>query len=186
MYDKVFVALVGALCGTGGFVAGALVRQPEINKLQKQVACLQADVEELKQVAAEQNDEIKQMLLNYRALGVFAFQQKKELKSEIQDELICQYASNDYLTLLIDVVSTGRKLDSDEIKFYKQYGKMLEDNIIDQRELEELRPLMMDKHGHEINAMRECDLQSTFDRIEQYNEEKAENRKGHGFFRLKK
>ena len=106
MYDKVFVALVGTLCGAGGFVAGALVRQPEINKLQKQVACLQADVEELKQVAAEQNDEIKQMLLNYRALGVFAFQQKKELKSEIQDELVCQYASNDYLTLLIDVVST--------------------------------------------------------------------------------
>ena len=127
MYDKVFVALVGTLCGAGGFVAGALVRQPEINKLQKQVACLQADVEELKQVAAEQNDEIKQMLLNYRALGVFAFQQKKEL-----------------------------------------------------------RPLMMEKHGHDINAMRECDLQSTFDRIEQYNEEKAENRKGHGFFRLKK
>ncbi len=74
----------------------------------------------------------------------------------------------------------------DEIKFYKQYGKMLEDNIIDQQELEALRLIMMEKHGREINAMKECNLQSVFDRIEQYNEEKAENRKGHGFFRLKK
>ena len=80
----------------------------------------------------------------------------------------------------------GRKLTPDEIKFYKQYGKMLEDNIIDHGELEELKPLIMEKHGREISAMQECDLQSTFNRIEQYNEEKAENRKGHGFFRLKK
>lgn len=61
---------------------------------------------------------------------------------------------------------------------------MLEDNIIDQRELEQLRPAIMQRHGREINSMKECDLQSVFDRIEDYNEEKAEDRKGHGFFRL--
>lgn len=44
----------------------------------------------------------------------------------------------------------------------------------------------MQRHGREINSMKECDLQSVFDRIEDYNEEKAEDRKGHGFFRLKK
>lgn len=186
MYDKVFVGLVGALCGAGGFVAGALVRQPEINKLQKQILCLQADVAELKQVAREQNDEIKQLLLNYRALGILSFKQKRELKDKIKNELICQYASYDYLVLLLDVVSTGKQMTPDEIKFYKQYGKMLEDNIIDQRELEILRPVIMEKHAREINAMKECDLQSVFDRIEQYNEEKAENHKGHGFFKLKK
>lgn len=186
MHDKVFAVLVGTLCGAGGFVAGAMVRQPEINKLQKQVTCLQADIADLKQVAAEQNDEIKQLLLNYRALGVFAFSQKRELKEEIRDELVCQYASYDYLTLLLDVVNTGRKLEPEEVKFYKQYGKMLEDNIIDQRELEQLRPMIMQRHGREIDSMKECDLQLVFDRIEEYNEEKAEDRKGHGFFRLKK
>ena len=72
------------------------------------------------------------------------------------------------------------------VKFYKWYGKMLEDNIIDQRELEQLRPVIMQRHGREINFMKECDLQLVFDRIEEYNEEKAEDRKGHGFFRLKK
>lgn len=186
MRDKVFAALIGTLCGAGGFVAGALIRQPEINKLQKQVACLQADVDELKRVAAEQNSEIKRLLLNYRALGVFAFAQKRELKNEIQDELVCQYASYDYLTLLLDAVSTGRKLEPEEVRFYKQYGKMLEDNIVDQRELEQLRPVIMERHAHEITSMKECDLQPIFDKIEQYNEEKAEDRRGHGFFRLKK
>lgn len=57
---------------------------------------------------------------------------------------------------------------------------------IDQRELEQLRPAIMQRHGREMNSMKECDLQSVFDRIEDYNEEKAEDRKGHGFFRLKK
>lgn len=186
MNDKVFVGLVGALCGAGGFVAGVLVRQPEINQLQKQILCLQQDVSELKQVAKEQNDEIKQLLLNYRALGILSFKQKRELKGEIRDELVCQYASHDYLMLLLDVVSTGKKMTPDEIKFYKQYGKMLEDNVIDQQELEILRPMILEKHGREINTMKGCDLQSVFDRIEKYNEEKAEGRKGHGFFKLKK
>ncbi len=44
MYDKVMIAVAGAVCVVGGFVAGFLVRQPEINKLQEQVRCLQADV----------------------------------------------------------------------------------------------------------------------------------------------
>lgn len=186
MYDKMMIAVAGAVCGVGGFVAGFLVRQPEINKLQEQVRCLQQDVDQLTQAARAQNDEIEQLLVNYRALSVFSLKRKKELRDSIQDELVCQYASNDYLTLLMDVASTGKEMSSEEIDFYKQYGKMLEDNVIDQRELEILRPMMMEKHGWEIQRLKECDLQPVFERIRQYNESKEEERKAFGLFQLKK
>lgn len=186
MYDKVMIAVAGTLCGVGGFVAGFLVRQPEINKLQEQVRCLQADVDQLTQVAREQNDEIEQLLVNYRAQSIFNFKQKKELRDSIQDELVCQYASNDYLTLLVDVVTTGKEMTTEEIDFYKQYGKMLEDNVVDQNELEVLRPMMMEKHGMQIQRLKGCDLQPVFGRIRQYNEAKDEERKAFGLFQLKK
>lgn len=186
MYDKMFTVLVGTLCGAGGFVAGALSRQPEINKLQEQIICLQADVEALKQAATEQNGEIEQLLVNYRALSVFSLRQRGELKGAIQDELVCQYASHDYLTLLLDVVNSGKKMSSDDIAFYKQYGKMLEDNVIDQQELEILRPTMMERRGREISSLTPCNLDLVFERIATYNESKGEARKGHGLFSLKK
>lgn len=186
MYSKMMVAVSGVLCGAAGFAAGFLVRQPEINRLQEQISCLQADVDQLTQAAEAQNDEIEQLLVNYRAQSVLSFKRRKEIRDSIQDELVCQYASNDYLTLLMDVVTSGRKMTAEEISFYKQYGKMLEDNAIDQRELEVLRPMMMEKHGSKIQRMKECDLQPVFERIRLYNETKDEERIASGFFNLKK
>ena len=86
----------------------------------------------------------------------------------------------------MDVVSAGKEMSSEEINFYKQYGKMLEDNVIDQRELETLRPMMMEKHGWDIQRLKECNLQPVFERIRQYNESKDEERKAFGLFQLKR
>ncbi len=124
--------------------------------------------------------------MNYRALSVFSLKRKKELRNSIQGELVCQYATDGYLTLLMDVVSTGREMTKEEIDFNKQYRKMLENNVIDQSELEVLRPMMMEEHGWEIQRLRECDLQPVFERIAQYNEHKDEERKAFGLFQLKK
>lgn len=172
MNDKVLVAMAGVLCGAGGFVAGILVRQPEISRLQKQVRALQAEVDELAQVATEQNEEIEKMLVNYRAMKVYQFSQKKQLKCDIQDELICQYAAADYLNLLMDTIETGAEMSRDNITFYKEYGKMLEDNQIDDKELETLRPIMLQRHRREIEDLSECNLEPIFERIRQFNVDK--------------
>ena len=63
MNNKVMIA-IGAALGLGGGVGiGLLLRQPEINKLHKQVKMLQGDVGRLQSVIEEQNQEIAQLIL---------------------------------------------------------------------------------------------------------------------------
>lgn len=168
MNNKVLIAIASVLSGAGGVVIGVLVRQPEINKLQKQVKILQADVSELENVVEEQNSEIAQLLIRYKSLKIYQFSQRRQVKDNIQEQLICQYAAADYLNLLLDCASSGKKMSADEIRYYKMYGKMLEDNQIDDNELEVLRPIILEKHGSEIDRMQECDLRAVFERIRLY------------------
>ena len=182
MKDKVLIAITGVLAGAGGVIVGVLIRQPEINKLQKQVELLQADISERENVVADQNNELAQMLLNYRALKVYQFSKRKKMKESIQDQLICQYAAADYLSLLVDCVSCGKQMSTGEIQFYKAYGKMIEDDHIDDREMETLRPLIYATHGDEINRLKEPDLNAALERIKNFSSE-GEKSKFKGLFR---
>lgn len=57
---------------------------------------------------------------------------------------------------------------------------------MDQRELEILRPMMMEEHGWEMQRLKECNLQPVLERIRQCNESKDDERKAFGLFQLKK
>lgn len=73
-------------------------------------------------------------------------------------------------------------MSAEEIRYYKMYGKMLEDNQIDDSELETLRPIILERHGSEIERMQECDLRSAFERIRLYGTAE-EGSKFKGLFR---
>lgn len=182
MNDKVLMAIGACMSAAGGIIAGALIRQPEINKLQKQVEMLQADLARIESVAEEQNREISQMLITRSALKVYQFSKRSQMKNGIQDRLICQYAAADYLTLLLDHVSSDIEMNSEEIKFYKLYARMIEDNRIDDDELAQLKPIMMKRHGREIEEMQTCDMKAIFERIRRYGE-KGSDPKPKGLFR---
>lgn len=169
MKDKALLVIAGILGATGGVVAGILIRQPEINKLQSQVQCLQKDIEQLENVIEEQNAEIAEMIVNYRALKIYQILKRQHLRDSIQDKLICQYAANDYLSLLISCINPEIKMTKDEIHFYKTYTKMLSDDQIDADEIEILRPIILDKHSHEIKNLVECDPRPTLNKIKNYD-----------------
>lgn len=183
MNDKVLLAIASVLGGAGGIVVGILVRQPEISKLQKQVERLQVDIEQLEGVVDEQNAEIAQMIVSYKALKVYQISQRRKIRQSIQDELICQYAAADYLTLLMDCVSSDTKMSKEDLHFYKTYSKMLADNQIDNDELEILRPLILARHPREIERLKECDIHSVFNRIREYGKSGKEPKYKHLFSR---
>lgn len=167
--SKNMIVAIGAVLGAaGGFIAGALARQPEINKLRKQVSILQKNAVQLQEIVEEQSREIKTMLDGYKALGFFKMKQKRKLRLAIEDELVCQYASCDYLELLLDTVSTGREMSEEELRFFNEYAKMLKDDIIDDRELEVLRPMMQQRHPMELKRLQECDMQPVLKELAGY------------------
>lgn len=176
MNDKVMVALAATLAGAGGVIAGVMIRQPEVNKLQKQVKVLQSDIFALKNVVEEQNGEIAQLMLQYKALSVFQISKRREMRQSIQDQLVCQYAARDYLTLMFECATSDRKMTKDEIVFFKTYGRIIADNVIDDSEVEQLCPLVYAVHGSEIDALQECDAMPVLDMIQSYEFEKPKRK----------
>ena len=98
------------------------------------------------------------------------------MKQGIQDQLVCQYAARDYLTLMFECATSDRKMTKDEIVFFKTYGKIIADNVIDDSEVEQLRPLVYAVHGSEIDGLQECDALPVLGMIQSYEFEKPKKK----------
>lgn len=168
MIDKVMIGIADVFHGAGSLLEGIFGRQPKPEELRRQVESFQVSADQLKQIFQQQNDEIERMIANYRALKFHQVFQKSALKQAIQDELVCQYAALDYLTILINAVESGAKLSREDLDFYYAYCKMFADGRIDSDEMVELRPVMLQRHAREIDALHPCDLSFVLDRIKNY------------------
>lgn len=106
--QQLLAPIVGVLAGCFGIGVGLIIRQPEINELHRQVAKLQKKADELKETVRKQNDEISALITRYRALQVWQVIQKHDLRKQIEESLVFQYAMNDYFSLMVDRLETGR------------------------------------------------------------------------------
>ena len=93
--QQLLAPIVGVLAGCFGIGVGLIIRQPEINELHRQVAKLQKKADELKETVRKQNDEISALITRYRALQVWQVIQKYDLRKQIEESLVFQYAMND-------------------------------------------------------------------------------------------
>ena len=110
--QQLLAPIVGVLAGCFGIGVGLIIRQPEINELHRQVAKLQKKADELKETVRKQNDEISALITRYRALQVWQVIQKHDLRKQIEESLVFQYAMNDYLRRLLENAGwkgTGRR-----------------------------------------------------------------------------
>lgn len=166
--DKAIMAIASILSGLAGFVGGALVRQPEINKLHKMVKKLQEDVDILEQRITEQDNDIAAMLVEYEALKIFQFSRRKEMKSDIQESLILQYAAVDYLQLLVDYAHADIQMTKEDVQFYKAYGKLISGKLVDFKEKECIKSYVMQHHASDIERLKACDSSRVLEEIRQY------------------
>lgn len=177
MNDKVMMA-IGAALGLGGGVGmGLLLRQPEINKLHKQVKMLQGDVERLQAVVEEQDQEIAQLIVEYKAVSVIHFFQRSAMKEEIEDKLLNQYAAADYLRLLLDCVNGDYKMEPDDVRFYKSFGRMLNNEPIDYDDKEFVKEYVRVRHSGQIRRLEICDTENVFEEIKAYDKNDSDSRK---------
>ena len=177
MNNKVMIA-IGAALGLGGGVGiGLLLRQPEINKLHKQVKMLQGDVGRLQSVIEEQNQEIAQLIVEYKAVSVIHFFQRSAMKEEIEDILLDQYAAADYLHLLLDCVNGDYIMEPDDVRFYKSFGRMLSNEPIDYDDEEFVKEYVRMRHSGQIRRLELCDTESVLEEIRAYDKNDSDHRK---------
>lgn len=177
MDNKVQVALGIAGGAVAGVVAGVILRQPEINKLQKQVKVLQDRLQEMEEVVKKQNADIATLLVQRESLKIYQFIKRQQLDGQIRELLVEQYAAADYINLLIGRIKGGPDLTDEEILFYRAYKKQIDDKRVSEEERQTVDAYVYKRHGTEIGRLEPCDTQVVFDELRRYNEETQENEK---------
>ena len=172
--QQLLAPIVGVLAGCFGIGVGLIIRQPEINELHRQVAKLQKKADELKETVRKQNDEISALITRYRALQVWQVIQKHDLRKQIEESLVFQYAMNDYFSLMVDRLETGRDFNEVETAFYAAFSKMLDGKELDADQMESVKSYVEATHSAQIEAMTPCDASEPIERIRNFEDGKKE------------
>lgn len=163
-------AIVWALISLGGgFIGGALSRQPEINKLKEQVRTLQNEVNRLNRLIDEQNRQINVLKTKYHALkGVNLIEEAKS-KNQLKGAITYSYCLKEYLDLNYRITAQ-EYLPSENENAFLQIFKLILDGAMpagDEGKLHKyfLREYIREKYSSQIDSLIECDISYSLKRI---------------------
>ncbi|MDI9519797.1 MAG: hypothetical protein QM308_01365 [Bacillota bacterium] len=159
--------LVGTLIASGGAVVGALSRQPEINRLKRLVKQLQAEIQKLQALIDEQNNQINELFVRYKALKVYQIFSKISERKNIQKALVFQYGAKNYLDLLLKQVR-NESVDKTDLTFFRAFEKVMNGETISKEDQKTIQVYILTKHKKEIFKLQKCDVTQTIHEIEKF------------------
>ena len=123
---KALYWIVGGLIAVFSFLLGFLIRQPQINKLKKQVELLQKDNSKLIALIENKQNEFKELLVQHKALKALQHRKRVASKELLAENLVMQYAIREYLSLLLKRVKYEQELTKEEILFFDSFEKVID------------------------------------------------------------
>lgn len=157
------------LAAIGGLFAGMMIRQPKINKLKKQVLSLQKQLSNLQDRMVGYQESFDNLLLQYKGLKVLQLKKRAEMKGKLEENLVLQYGMKAYLSLLLEKIKNGKKMEKDELSFYKAFDDVIEGKSLSSNQLSVVKDYVMSKYRGQINSLVVCDCSNEFKKIEEYN-----------------
>ena len=157
--------LLGILAGIGIFFAGFMARQPQINKLKKQVEKLQKDNKKLIELIESKQSAYRELLVQHKALKALQHKKKAESKELLESNLVFQYAIREYLELLLKRVKYEKELAKEEIVFFDTFEKAIDGKELKAIDFAKVREYVMDKHSLSIKKLKECDYTAVLNEL---------------------
>lgn len=139
-----------------GLFTGLLLRQPQVNRLKKQVQTLIADNGRLVKLNSKIQKDYAELLLNVKALRAFSFE-KKKVKGNLAENVILQYSLYDYLTILLKCIRAGEKLEKEELRFLNAFEKVVNGDTLSTGDKKNMKDYTIKRHDKEIKQQVPCD-----------------------------
>lgn len=146
--------LVPLAVGAGAFIMGALFRQPEINRLKRQVKKLQDEIERLTQIIETQSQQIRALKRDYKSLRAYQYLEKERIRSKTRGALIHQYAYKEYISLCCRLAAKESISESERL-FFNTYENLLHGIETEEKAIEVLKNYIATKYKKEINSFIE-------------------------------
>jgi uncharacterized protein YchJ len=149
-----------------GTLIGALLRQPEINRLKKQVKILHNEISRLKTIILEQKRQFEVLRNKYTALKAWNFIEKARNKTKLYGTIIHAYALNDYL-LLSNEVLNKQELSDDQKVFVNLYDRLInKPQDFSKNEFSIFEKIVIKWHYYEVKKMIFPDMKIAYKAIE--------------------
>ncbi len=163
--------VVGVLAGAGGLSLGALIRQPQVDKLKTECSKLQ---EELDQMQALVEDVLKDIELLKLKMQL---QQNEDLLEQLtgRDELdigllVYAYGLKEYLEIKQNYLVDAKDITETEAVFVDAFAMFLDNRITDDdkglTQKRFIREYLMDKYSAEIKNLTPPDLNAVITTLE--------------------
>lgn len=160
--------LIAGAIAAGSFVAGVLFRQPEINRLKKQVHILQQETERLQRIIEEQNRQICELQTRYKALKGYQFVERAKQAGRTRGALIHQYAFKEWLELTCGQAS-GRSMGEDETEFFNTYEAVLHGVDVPKENLVKIKEFIQNRYDYEIKHFVPLETRKVLEIVESAN-----------------
>ena len=162
--------ILALLMAGGGAVAGAMARQPEINRLKDQVKKLQEEVLRLQSVIKEQDRQIRELRIRYNALKAYSFSERAKQRANLKGAIMFQYCFKEYMDLLIVQTNKNNFVLKDEEKtFFNIFEGLVNNQEKSVEEMMFLREYIRYKYAHQIDNLIEYDMNNIIERVECVN-----------------
>ncbi|MGM0878514.1 MAG: hypothetical protein ACQEWV_28415 [Bacillota bacterium] len=150
----------------GSFIAGALLRQPEINQLKNEIKRLQKEVKRLNKIIEDQNKMIEQLKFEYKKLRATHFMQKRNLMQRTKGMIVFQYAYKEYIQRSV-VQAKGKKLSKKEEQvFYEIFDKLIHGMDVSLEEKGMVKLYIETSYPHEVINLIPLDSESLIEEVE--------------------
>lgn len=163
---KTLYWIVGGLVAFSSFLLGFLIRQPQINKLKKQVELLQKDNSKLIALIENKQAEFKELLVQHKALKALQHRKKAATKELIAENLVMQYAIREYLSLLLKRVKCDQELTKEEILFFDSFEKVIDGKKLSTADKVKIRDHIMTRYPTEIKKLMPCEYAEVLDELD--------------------
>jgi hypothetical protein len=158
---------IGIAAGVG-LIAGLLGRQPEVNRLKRQVQLLQEEIERLSLIIEEQNRQIGELKLRFSALKGYAFVEKMKTECDVRGIILHQCAYREWMELTFSQAHE-KVATQEELRFYNLYEALLRGAEVDKRQVAEIRDYIYKRYEYELKQMKAPDMEKTLAMIGEAN-----------------
>jgi hypothetical protein len=155
------------LAVVGGSVIGALLRQPEINRLKKQVRVLHKEIERLQGVIEEQDRQIKELKIRYDTLKAYNFVSRMQHGANLRGWILQQYAFKEYVSISVCKIR-GTQIEDEKTIFFNIYLKFLNGQAdeVSVAEYQLLKKYLLSRYKLEIKQMLPASLETSIKELE--------------------
>lgn len=149
-----------------GFTSGVLVRQPEINRLRKQVKQLQKTNSKLNKMIEEQYRQVEKLRYQNKTLYFYQLIEKHKNKAMYRGELLKLYAIKEYLDLLYIQLVSEKDMDENEIKFFEAFDVFIENQRkISDKDMEYVKKYIISKYWLKLLFCKRYNVENNIERI---------------------